>query len=268
MEKNEKTEKNEVHVTDNDNSLYNFFEKNRRFLLTSIVALAVLLVGIIGALLVRDFMHKDAIAKLDILIERYDGIKGKLADGGAAGNDIETEAGGEIEISESAGDVPESETNAETTDGTEDSDIQVLLDDLEALGKSASGYPAARAWFMAANIRHERREWREAEAAWLEGARKGVSTHLAPVCLYNAAVAAETAGDTDSALSNYQKSLGFADFPAASHAQFSIGRLEETKGDNGAAIAAYRAVIEKWPADTAWTNLAHSRIIALEAGGQ
>jgi tetratricopeptide (TPR) repeat protein len=268
MEKNETNEKNEVHVADDDDSLYNFFEKNRKFLLASVAALVVLLVGIIGVLLVRDFMHKDAIAKLDLLIERYDGIKDTLTDSGDAVNDIEMEAGGEIEISESAGAVPESEAGAETADGTEDDDIKALLDDLEALGKSSSGYPAARAWFMAANIRHERKEWLEAEAAWLEGARKGASTHLAPVCLYNAAVAAEAAGDTDSALSSYQKSLGFTDFPAAAHAQFSIGRLEETKGDSGAAIAAYRAVIEKWPADTAWTNLAYSRIIALEAGGQ
>ncbi|MDR2444529.1 MAG: tetratricopeptide repeat protein [Spirochaetaceae bacterium] len=263
MGKNAKNEKNDIHITDDSDSLFSFFEKNRKFLLTSVIAIAVLLAGLIVVLLVRDFMHKDATARLDVLIERYDSIKYSLAANAETTDEAETEAvesadSGESGISEDSGEP------AETAGGN----IPALLDDLRALGKSASGYPAARAWFMAANIYHERREWQEAQEAWLLAAEKGGSTHLTPVCLYNAAVAAEASGDTDSALSNYQKSLGFTDFPAAAHAQFSVGRLEETKGDNEAAIAAYRAVIEKWPSDTGWTNLAHSRIVALELNGQ
>ena len=260
MKKNEKSEKSELHIIDDNDGFFVFFKKNRKFILAFVIAIAVLLVGIIAVLLVRDFIHNDAIARLDVLVERYDGIKDDIAAGVEETDGVEAGAadGGESEISEDAGAAVE----------TSGSDIPALLDDLRALGKSTSGYPAARAWFMAANIHHERGEWQEAQDAWLLAAEKGGSTHLAPVCLYNAAVAAEEAGDTGSALSNYQKSLGFKDFPAAAHAQFSVGRLEETKGDNAAAIAAYRAVIEKWPADTGWTNLAHSRIVALELNGQ
>ena len=261
-------EKKEIHVIDDKDSLFTFFEKNRKFLLTSVITIAVLLAGLIAALLIRDFMHNDAIARLDILIEQYDSVKAALADSGEAVDVIEREDADdgidETGISESA----EVDTAADSVPEKADDDILTLLDDLKALGKSASGYPAARAWFMAANIHHEREEWLEAQDAWLLAAEKGRSTHLAPVCLYNAAVAAESAGDTDSALSNYQKSVDFADFPAAAHAQFSVGRLEEAKGDNEAAIAAYRALIEKWPADTSWTNHAHSRIAALEVGKQ
>ena len=253
-------ENNEIHITDDNDGFFNFFEKNRKILLAFVITIVVLLVGVIAVLLVRDFMQKDAIARLDILIERYDGIKDSLAAQVEETDEIEAGAvdSGGSEISENAG-------AAEETSGD---DIQAVLDDLRALGKSASGYPAARAWFMAANIHHERREWQQAQEAWLLSAEKGASTHLAPVSLYNAAVAAELSGDTDLALSNYQKSLSFTDFPAAAHAQFSVGRLEETRGDNEAAIAAYRAVIEKWPSDIGWTNLAHSRIIALELNGQ
>jgi tetratricopeptide (TPR) repeat protein len=258
-------EKKEIHITDDSDSVYSFFEKNRKFLFTSGIVIVVLLAGLIAVLLLRDLIQKDAIAKLDVLIERYDSIKGTLAAGDEAD---EVEAAGtdsdETGVSEAGGE------EAAGADGglvKQDDGIQDLLDDLEALGKKAPGYPAARAWFMAANIRHERKEWQEAQRAWLAAAKKGAPTHLTPVCLYNAAVAAEAAGDTDSALSNYQKSISFTDFPAAARAQFSIGRLEEAKGDSEAAIAAYRAVIEKWPSDTGWSNLAHSRIIALEAGG-
>ncbi|MDR2796206.1 MAG: tetratricopeptide repeat protein [Spirochaetaceae bacterium] len=248
-------EKNEILATEDEDSLYSFFQKNRKFLFVSVIIIAVLLAGLVITLVLRDSIQKSTVAKLDVLVERYNGIKDSLVAGGgaAAGETVDG-----VENGDSVADGGE----------TADNGIQALLDDLGAFGKSASGYPAARAWFMAANIYHERGEWQEARDAWLEAAGKGALTHLAPVCLYNAAVAAEAAGDTDSALSSYQKSAAFADFPAAAHAQFSVGRLEETRGDNEAAIAAYRAVIEKWPSDSGWTNLAHSRVVVLEAGGQ
>ncbi|MDR0383060.1 MAG: tetratricopeptide repeat protein [Spirochaetaceae bacterium] len=209
--------------------LYGFFQKNRRKILVSLVAALVLLAGFIVAQVARDAALKDASAKLDVLVERYDGI-----------------------------------INALTADGP--ADVPDLLDGLEAFGKSASGYPAARAWFMAANIYHERKEWERAREAWLAAAKKGAATHLAPVSLFNAAAAAEEAGDPDAALETYKKALAFADFASAAHAQFATGRLEEKKGNTEAAIAAYQSVIDKWPQDTDWTNLAHSRIIALELG--
>jgi lipopolysaccharide biosynthesis regulator YciM len=117
---------------------------------------------------------------------------------------------------------------------------------------------------MAANIYHERKDWEKAREAWEASAAKGAATHLAPVSLFNAAVAAEEAGDQDAALEHYRRALAFADFPEAARAQFSAGRLEEKNGNTEAAIAAYSAVIDNWPQYTDWTNLAHSRILALE----
>jgi tetratricopeptide (TPR) repeat protein len=117
---------------------------------------------------------------------------------------------------------------------------------------------------MAADIQYERGDWAGARDAWIEAASKGKATHLAPVSLFNAAVADEEAGETDAALENYRKALGFTEFSSAARAQFAVGRLEEKKGDTVAALAAYRAVIEKWPSYTDWTNLAYSRILAIE----
>jgi tetratricopeptide (TPR) repeat protein len=225
----EKAETSEIHAADDaqDAGIYGFLVKNRRLLFISGIVVLVLLAGLIAALIARDAMQKDATAKLDVLAERYD------------------EA-----------------FNVMTADGPYDAES--LLDDLAALGKSASGYPAARAWFMAANIYHERRDWDKAREAWEASAAKGAATHLAPVSLFNAAVAAEEAGDPDAALEHYRRSLAFADFPEAARAQFAAGRIEEKKGNTEAAVAAYNAVIDKWPQDTDWTNLAHSRILALE----
>jgi tetratricopeptide (TPR) repeat protein len=227
MDKMEKTETNKINAAEDVRAeLYGFFEKNRRRLFISGVAVLVLLSGLIAALLVRDVMRKDATAKLDVLSERYD------------------------------------ELAADDQDN-----VDALLDDLAALGNSASGYPAAQAWFMAANIYHERKDWEKAREAWSMAATKGVETHLAPVSLFNAAVAAEEAGDTDAAIEHYRRALAYADFPDAARAQFAAGRLEEKKGDKDAAIADYRAVIDKWPQNTDWTNLAHSRILALDMTG-
>ncbi|MDR1257479.1 MAG: tetratricopeptide repeat protein [Spirochaetaceae bacterium] len=228
MEKIEKPETNEILVAgDEQAGLYGFFARNRRRLFISGIVALVLLAGFVAALLVRDKMIKDATAKLDVLAERYD------------------EA-----------------LNVMTADGPLGADA--LLDDLTAFGKSAWGYPAARAWFMAADIYHERQDWENAREAWGMAAAKGAATHLAPVSLFNAAVAAEEAGDPDAALENYKRAFGYADFPEAARAQFAAGRIEEKKGNTEAAVAAYNAVIDKWPQDTDWTNLAHSRILALE----
>jgi tetratricopeptide (TPR) repeat protein len=238
----EKTKNTEINdVEDKTDRLYDFFEKNRRGLFIFVTAILVFTVVLIAVLLVNDIARKDETAKLDLLIERYDDVKKTLS----------TE---NIVIENS--DVTVNQANVET-----------LLGDLRALGESAKGYPAARAWFMAGDLYHDRKEWQEAEDAWLAAAEKGADTHLAPLSLFNAAVANEESGDTDAALSNYRKSLDFDGFPAAAHAQFSVGRLLEKNGDNEAAIAAYRTVIEKWSSDTEWTNLAHSRILMLEVIG-
>ncbi|MCL2190600.1 MAG: tetratricopeptide repeat protein [Treponema sp.] len=140
-----------------------------------------------------------------------------------------------------------------------------LMADLRVFASRNSGYAGGRAWSMLGSIYGRRGEWAEAEAAWLAAAGATSRSYMAPIALFNAAAAAEEQGGLERAIYHYQRSISApAGFFAAPRAQFSIGRLYETLGDDDAAIRAYRDVIFGWPHDTAWTNLAHSRIIALE----
>jgi tetratricopeptide (TPR) repeat protein len=85
------------------------------------------------------------------------------------------------------------------------------------------------------------------------------------VSLFNAAAAAEEQGNLEAAIELYRQTLNYADiFPAAPRAQFAVGRLWEAQQNKEAAIEAYRGLIDKWPAETVWTGLANSRIIALQ----
>ena len=148
-------------------------------------------------------------------------------------------------------------------------DVATLLEDLEKFAQKNSGYPGSRAWTLIARIHSDQKNWPDAETAWIAAAGKARNTYLAPVAWFNAAAAAEEQGKTEEAIIYYSSSISSpAGFPSASRAQFSIGRLRESLNEDEEAITAYRAVISGWPHDTTWTNLAHSRIIALETKGE
>jgi tetratricopeptide (TPR) repeat protein len=144
-------------------------------------------------------------------------------------------------------------------------DISGLLTELEAFARKNSGYAGGRAWSIIAAIHAEEGAWAEVEAAWAAAAKAAEKTYLCPVALFNAGAAAEEQGKTAEALEYYSGSLStVTGFPSAARAQYAIGRLRESRNENTEAIEAYRAVISRWPYDRAWTNLAYSRIIAIE----
>jgi tetratricopeptide (TPR) repeat protein len=156
----------------------------------------------------------------------------------------------------------------EHSDGEEEhshGEVEELLAELESFAKKNSGYAGGRAWSIIGNIRSERKEWAESEAAWAAAAGKSAKNYLAPVAWFNAGVAAEQQEKFEQAIDYYTRCLSApAGFSSAPRAQFSIGRLRETLGETDEAIDAYRAVITGWPQDQVWTNLAYSKIIALE----
>jgi tetratricopeptide (TPR) repeat protein len=148
---------------------------------------------------------------------------------------------------------------------SKEGDVEALLKDLTGFAEKNSGYAAGRAWFIIGGIRADKKEWQEAENAYTGAAKAAAKTYLAPAAYFNAAAAAEEQGNTGGAIELYTRCVSLsALFPAAARAQFSIGRLKEAQNDKTAALEAYRGVISGWPADTVWTNLAHSRIIILE----
>jgi tetratricopeptide (TPR) repeat protein len=148
-------------------------------------------------------------------------------------------------------------------------EVEQLLAELETFARRNFGYAAGKAWSLIAAIHGQKKDWPAAETAWAAAAKAAKKTYLSPLAFFNAGVAAEEQGKTQEAIDYYTTSLAAAsDFPGAARAQFAIGRLQESLGNTGAAIEAYRAVISGWSYDQVWPSLAHSRIIALTPPGE
>jgi len=144
-------------------------------------------------------------------------------------------------------------------------DVKSFLEELTEFAQKNSGYAGGRAWLLIGGIHSAKKEWAEAETAYAEAAKTAAKTYLASLAWFNAAVAAEEQGKTPEAIGYYDNSLTTpVVFSAAPRAQFSVGRLYETLDEDEKAIEAYRSVISDWSYDQVWTNLARSRIIALE----
>jgi tetratricopeptide (TPR) repeat protein len=203
-------------------------QKHRKIIIIGGILIVVLLVGTVIGLSVRETMTVKAIRTVEAFNDRYEELR--------------------FDINESA----------------KGEEVKTLLDEISAYAAKAHGYSGVRAFMLAASIHADRKNWQEAEDAWIQAAKKGGKTYLVPVALFNSAVAAEERGDIEGAIAHYTEALVYADsFPQAAKAQFAIGRLREEQKDTETALEAYRTLIEKWPGETIWTNLANNRIIAL-----
>ena len=208
-----------------------FIQKNRKSIFISVGAVILVIVGTIITLSLIEVFDKKAISGAEELNSRYEEVHHRISE----------------------------ETSAE--------EVQTLLADLNAFAKKNSGFAAGRAWSIIGHIHSDRKEWPEAETAWQSAAKAASKTYLGPVALFNAAVCAEEQEKYPQAIDLYSQSVSHkVIFPAAPHAQFAIGRLNETLNDRAGAIEAYRNVLARWPNVTVWTNLAQSRIIALDTG--
>jgi len=210
-------------------NISDFVQRNRTVIFVFLGAIVFLFVGAVVFLSLKDFLQKKAIAEVEELNQKFT----ELWQG------------------------PDEEASAE---------LQELLDEIEAFAKSKSGFAAGRAWSIIAHVYSEKKEWPQAEEAWVNAARAASKTYMGATAYFNAAAAAEEQGNLERAIEllGLCVSHSFA-FPAAPRAQFSIGRLNEQLDNIPAALEAYRAVLVKWPDITVWVNLAHSRIAALDS---
>jgi predicted negative regulator of RcsB-dependent stress response len=226
----EREEKNEARNA--GEALADFIQNHRRELLTAVVVILVAVTGFIAAYVIRGSLRDKANSAVEEFARRYETLV--------------------IDLNESE--------KAE--------EVQALLDELDGFAKKNSRYAGARACSLAASIHAEQKNWALAESAWREAAKKAGNSYLAPVALFNAAAAAEEQGNLDAAVELYAQSAAHVeDFPSAARAQFAIGRLRESQGDTEAALEAYRLIPEKWSGESAWINLAQSRIIVLSNAG-
>jgi tetratricopeptide (TPR) repeat protein len=206
-----------------------FVQKRRTGIFVSLGILAVSLVGFFVVFLLQDSLRKKANSAIEELGSRYEALRPTITEDFSA------------------------------------VDVENLVSDLTSFAKKHSGYAGSKAWSIIGSIHSEKKEWAEAETAWVAAANAAPKIYLAPIAWYNAAASAEEQGKMAEAIDYYTKSIAApSGFSAASRAQFSIGRLRESLGETAAAVDAYRAVISGWPYDQVWVNLAYNRIIMLE----
>jgi tetratricopeptide (TPR) repeat protein len=204
-----------------------FIQKYRTILLVLLIFLTGTVIGSIAFFSIRSALQKKAIITLEALEDRM------------------------IEL----GDV---------SDTAKSMDVQALLEEINAFASDTFGYAAAKAYSLAADIYAARNEWAGAEESWVLSSQRAPKIYLAPLSLYNAAVAAEEQGKLDAAIEYYNQCLLSANFPAAPRAHFNIGRIYEAKHDKEAAAEAYRNLIDNFPVESNWVKLAQSRLISLE----
>jgi tetratricopeptide (TPR) repeat protein len=207
----------------------NFIQKNREglFIIAGVVVL--LFIGFVTYISLQDVFRKKAISEVEDLEKRFENVRFLLSDENNSGN------------------------------------IDVLLSDTQVFALKNSGYAGSKAWTIIAQIYYSRKEWKLSEDAWINASRTGAKTYLGPISLFNAAAAAEEQGKLELAIEYLEKSVSHQfEFPAAAHAQFSIGRLYEKLNNFPAAIDAYRTVLINWPDVPVWQHLARSRIIMIE----
>jgi len=213
-------------VTDKIND---FVTKNRKAIFIVIGAIIVLFVGLISYLSISDTLNKKAITALDELNGKFDDL---------------------------------SLNNEEDYNTPE---VETILAEFKTFAEKTNGFSGSKAWAVIGQIYSGRKDWANAQEAWLSAAKKGNKTYLAPIALFNAAAAAEEQGNLEQAIELLERCVAHKfEFPAAPRAQFSIGRLHETLGNNTAAMDAYRAVLINWPQMPVWHNLARSRIAVIE----
>ena len=224
----EKTADDELTIPEKLNEL---IQKNRMKLLVGLIVVIVILAGFVIFNMVNEKIKSDAFTKIDDFDRQYEALKP------ATGGDG-------IDLNQA--------------------DIAALLEEINSFSRKNSGFAAARSYSISARIYWDGKNWIEAEKAWSESANAAGKSYLAPVSFYNAAMAAEEQGNIDSAIELLDRALDFGNaFPAAAKAQFSVGRLEESRSNRTAALEAYNSLVSKWPNDQIWANLAQSRIIAL-----
>jgi len=208
-------------------------QRNRMKLLVGLVAIVLVIAGFIIVNVAREKSLTNALSKVDSLNHRYENLKASI--------------------------VSEEEMSVYQL-----SELAVLLADITEFEIKNSGFPAARAYSISANIYTDQKNWVLAEEKWVKAAEAAPKSYLAPIAIFNAAVAAEEQNSIEAAIAHYTKAAGYGEsFPSAARAQFSVGRLEEIRNNKDSAIAAYRNLLAKWPDEPIWPNLAQNRLIIL-----
>lgn len=129
-------------------------------------------------------------------------------------------------------------------------------------------YASQRALFVAGSLQYDREIYDESIEYYDDLANRFPESHLAPIALFNAAVAAEVSGNSTRAVEYYERIVEEhgSDAIETPHALVSLGRLAESEARYSRAADYYRQVEEEYPTGS-WTNVARARILSLTSQG-
>lgn len=125
-----------------------------------------------------------------------------------------------------------------------------------------TGIVGVRANMLAGEISYSKNDFANSAKYWMNAAAKGKNKYTAPLAYFNAGVSYENIKDFDNAEKCYNYAVENKDFLMSAHAEFSLGRVRESKGDKEGAVKAYKSLNDKSP-DSSWGKLAKSRLIAI-----
>jgi len=162
------------------------------------------------------------------------------------------------------------QTWSQETDEQKKADAEKsLIADLDSIAKKWPRTLAAqRALLKKSTMLSQKKDYAEAEKAALDAFARNKKSYVAPVALQLAAVAAEEAGNTDTAIAHYTTLTKdyLKTSPVAPSALFNLGRLQEDKKDYKAALASYNQLVSSF-GGSEWALLAKNRVIYLKAQG-
>ena len=128
-------------------------------------------------------------------------------------------------------------------------------------------YAAQRALYVRAEYWFAMEQWQDAAGDWQDLAERWPASYLAPLSVFNAAVALEEAGEVDAARAHLERLVGdWQDNVLVPRALFSIGRIAEQRADYEAAREAYAQVTDEH-GGSSWATAVRNRLIALETQG-
>ena len=204
-----------------------FLQRHRRLLLTVLIAVVVIVAGLFIYLEVRASREQSSRIAVEEVQELYD------------------------QWNEAADD-QEQEQLAEQ--------IQSKVD--EIVSTYPRFYAAQRALMVRADLHWQQQQWQHASEDYAEAANGFRASYLTPISLFNAAAAAEQAGESGRARELLQQLVDNHDSVEVPRALFSLGRLAESDSQTADALQYYNRLVDNHPGSN-WTNLARNRIIAL-----
>mgnify|MGYP006308098599 CR=1 FL=1 len=219
------------------NGVASFLTRYRRIILSILIVIAVGTIGLVVALSVQNSRVERALEAVETLQEEY-----REWSAAALSSDPEESLETFSSIENMAG---------------------------ELIDRFPGTYASVRAQLILAEGNFTLENWTAAAELFATAASEVEGSYLASVASMAAGVARENAGDAQGALEHYRLVAETTDpgYGFTPRALFSIGRIEEGRGEIVAASQAYQSLIDDYPASS-WTNLARNRIITLTVEGR